>query len=266
MTKLKSTLLSLSLAAAALPLSANAVVLYATSNFFNGDTLVTIDTTTQTVTTVGNTGLAANFGLADFNGRLFGFDQVADLVEEIDPTSGAQLNAFNVGITTVGEGGIAFDSNGGGILTQCAAGATWRFDIGSGTNTPLAGGPCFDGLDFNSANVLYGLEQNSGRLFTVDATTGARTLVGNTGFSTGGLGGLTFDAMDNLYAITNGGALYGINAGTGASTFLFNTGLSRVSGLSALQRTAAVPEPATLGLLGLSLLGFGAARRKRQRA
>jgi hypothetical protein len=264
MRLVKTALITAGLAMAAAPFSANAVLLYATANFNSGDTLVTIDTNTQAITTIGNTGLGANFGLADYNGRLFGFDQIADRVEEIDPATGAQLNSFDIGVRTVGEGAISIDSNGNGFLTQCSAGGSWNFGLTPAGSTALGGGtPCFDGADFNSANVLYGLEQNGGGLFTIDTTTGARTLVGPMGFSSGGLGGLTFDALDNLYAITNGGTLYGVNAATGASTRLFDTGLRSVSGLSAIVPVAAVPEPATLGLFGMSLLGLGLMRRRR---
>ncbi len=118
-----------------------------------------------------------------------------------------------------------------------------------------------DGLDFNSLGTLYGFAQTTGDLYTINTSNGATTLVGISGTEPDGLAGLTFDSMDNLFAITRDGLLHSMDANNADATLIGDTGLSEVSGLSALN---GVPEPGTLVLLGMSLAAVGAASRRRR--
>lgn len=111
-----------------------------------------------------------------------------------------------------------------------------------------------DGLAFNVAGVLYGISQSNPaqgstpttRLYTIDQTTGAVTLVGDTGLSGFGLGGVAFDASGNLYAAlsttVSPSFLYKIDASTGAATLIGNIGFNSVCGL-AIQLPPAPPSP-----------------------
>jgi hypothetical protein len=82
-----------------------------------GNELVTIDETTGAGTLVGrlDSPMAA-FGLADYNGRLFTYDQIAYLVVELDPATGHTLNTYDLGLHLIGEGAIAFRSDGIGFV------------------------------------------------------------------------------------------------------------------------------------------------------
>jgi hypothetical protein len=83
------------------------------------ETLIRIDTASGAGTLVGNLSSRMEaFGLGTRNNRLYTFDQNADLVRELSPTDGSTLNSYDVGISTFGEGGLAFRADGIGFLAQ----------------------------------------------------------------------------------------------------------------------------------------------------
>ena len=246
---------------------AQSAILYSLSNFNLTNQLHRIDTNDVTnPVLVGNTDVAAGFGLGDFNGRLFSFDQVSDEIKELNPNNGATINTQALGADEVGEGGITFDTTGTGYLTssQQNTGRFRSFTFPGVGNTLIDNNldPSMDGLDLQPVTgVLFGLNQTNNDLYTIDTNNGDTSLVGNTGILIGILAGLTFDASGALYGINETGALYTINPNNGSAALLGNTGLSDVSGLSALQRAQPIiPEPSTfviwsvIGVVGLALV------------
>jgi hypothetical protein len=198
--------------------------------------LIAIDSTTGSGTLIGNLDSdMKGFGLAALNGRLYTFDQNADVVRELDSATGHTIDTIDIGIGNIaGEGAIAFRSDGLGFLTGYIYGM-WSFDITAHSSTYIGANPVMDGLDFDSKDILYGLSQMTADLYIIDQVTGATTLVGPTGFTASNLlGGLAFGSDGTLYAVINN-ALYTLNKNTGAGTFIGNIGFSRVSGLTALE-------------------------------
>jgi len=229
------------------------------------DELLTINSATGAGTLVGALDTSMlGLGLGTRAGKLYTFDQQADRVRELSPTTADTLNTYDVGIATIGEGGLGFRSDGIGFLASLAAGGLHTFDITLGTSAPFAAGatrPFMDGLDFNSSDVLYGISDVTLALYTINQITGATTLVGDTGFdSTSRLSGLAFRSDDVLFGVINDN-LYTINTGSGAATLVGAIGYDRVSGLTF------VPESrATFGLLGLAAMGLAGFRRRWARA
>ena len=91
-------------------------------------------------------------------------------------------------------------------------------------------------LAFNPAGVLYGLQNTSAELHTINQVTGATTLVGPSGLPAQNIGGLACDDAGNFYAAFGTGvgssSLYRINASTGAATLIGSIGFTGVSDIS----------------------------------
>jgi len=159
--------------------------------------LITINTTTGAGTLVGNLNSPMfAFGLGTRGNKLYAYDQVNDRIQELNPLTAQTINSINIGAGhLIGEGGLTFRSDGIGFLSQSSGsvGQLFSFDITVPNSTPITviNGlvPSMDGLDFNSSGVLYGIQQwqtvlqNGTGLYTINTSTGATTLVGNTGLT-----------------------------------------------------------------------------------
>lgn len=254
-----------------------AATLYAAT--FAND-LYVIDTDINSVSLVGSMDrFAQTFGLADYNGQLWGYDQTNYALFQLDTSDASTIQAISTGLPIRGEGALAIDGSGNGYL---GIGGTDSYEIQSFDLTAEDGALTWvasiydvlglDGMDFDSSNTLYAISQSyAGQtpttpysLFTIDTATAIPTMIGSTGISDTGMepiAGLTFDSAGTLWGMLDDD-LYTIDINTGVATFYMETGLVDVSGLSAI--TSPVPLPQTVWLFGSGLLGLiGIARRKK---
>lgn len=84
------------------------------------------------------------------------------------------------------------------------------------TNIFAAPGDGINGLAYDpGGDVLFGISSDSGDVYSIDVSTGAATLLGNTGLV--GFRGMTYDYNANkLYAISNCSTVYEINTNNGS--------------------------------------------------
>ncbi len=234
---------------------------------YYGNQLIRIDATTGVGSLVGDlsTSMSA-FGLAQRGGNLYTFDSNTDLIRQINPMTGTTVTSINVGLGPVlGQGGLAFGSDGIGYLSSALNPTSfapendlYRFDITTGKSSLVGfSGTALAGLAFLN-NTLYGIGKTNDTLYTVNTTTGATTTVGF-------LGAMAGSPFQSLSASPNGqlygtfdDRLFSINAITGAATAVDpnpanDSGFSSISGLTYVVTPAAVPEPASMILLGVGL-------------
>ena len=242
---------------------------------YSGNQLISIDQTTGLGTLVGplSNGMTG-LDLAASGGNLYTFDQINDKVRQLDPLTGSTLATIDVGIVTGGEGGFAMRADGTGFLSSTlgAVGTLWRFDINAPSSSlvTLSNGlaPSMDGLAFDSAGVLYGLNQGASdggnKLYTIDQSTGATTLVGALGVGNSAVGGLAFAPDGTLYATLSDlnpttAKLYKLDTSDGTASFVGNLAFDSVSGITFL---SPVPEPGTWMLLLAGCFTVLAMRRR----
>jgi hypothetical protein len=227
------------------------------------DELLSLDPVTGAGSLIGMLDTAmGGFGLASRGEAVYTFDQYTNRLRQLDPLTAGTLATIDVGVAIVGEGGIAFRSDGTGFLASSfyTAEELWGFDM-SVPDSKIIGSLDFgiDGLAFNEDDILYGLSQMSYDLYTINPVNAELTFVGSTGLiSHTILGGLTFSSDGTLYAVLND-ALYTLNPWTGAATLIGPIGYDNVSGL-----TAAAPLPGAVFLCGLGFVLVDRLRRSRR--
>jgi len=113
--------------------------------------------------------------------------------------------------------------------------------------------------------ILYAID-DSDKLYTINTSTGAATLIGDTGLGTFKIG-LGYDSNNNvLYGNdVHDHNLYTLSTTTGAVTLVGPNGTTaEIDGLADFGVVSSVPEPATMAWIGLAVGGLACTRRFRR--
>ncbi len=246
----------------------SASILYGiTGSGRTASSLYTIDTSTGASTLIGATGFNEVVSI-DFNpvtGTLYGISNDTQQLITINTTTGAGTAVANM---TWGKNSPDMSFNSAGTLYTWSEASPDRLNtvnLTTGATTEIGPNSLSTyqlGLDINSADVIY-VKNGDGNIYSINATTGAETLVVNIGgFDYDNI--LAFDPTDVLYTVDRTSSttsdLYTIDLTTGSTTLIGATGLGRLAALAFAP--SSVPEPVTLALMGLGLAGIGFSKRR----
>lgn len=272
----------------ALPAAASADMLIGITNDDNLISVNTADPGSSTLTAPLGAPAAA-LGIFYTGGDLYVYDTDNNVLDQVDPATGAIMASTNIGIpVTPGEGDVAF-YNGVGYLASTydangdfngSTGTLYQFTLGANSASVVSQSvPLLDGLAFSSTGVLYGLAQGGETLYTFNTATGSTLTTLSTGindncggFACYGFGGLTFGTSGALFASLSSfsgptSAFFEINPGTGSATALADVPFDQVSGLTSVPgQVVATPEPSFFPLCAAAALILAATRVFSRRA
>lgn len=259
-------LLGLSVSAAA-----QAVLLHGVENIGPTSNLVTIDSVTGQVVTVGQLQRSCEIdvcGLTGWNGgTLLYTDGTPGGVDEINPTNATTINTFPLPITDTG--GLSYDSGTGRLFSINNGFPIVAQDGLGGPLVPGFGNPVF----IPSFPGAMGGDDN-GRHFVSGASAGISEFDPITGeiirtfprFSPNA-SGLAFDGI-SIFAVALGfSQLFELDPNSGAIKGITDlTTQGSLTALAYLPNVGAVPVPAAVWLFGTALIGlFGFGKRRKEK-
>jgi len=226
----------------------------------NSGTLGTVDVDTGNVNVIGSMGVTMTDIAFDPSGNLYGVTFSA--LYSINKVTGSTTQIGSLGGASVNS--LVFDSAGN---LYAANNSLYTINVATGAATVVGTGGSYSSsgdLAFIGGELFLSSVGDS--LFKLDTLTGIGTLVGAIGSSA--VYGLATDNNIDLYGLTSTTVL-SINTATGAGSALVNyggQGLNAAWGSAFLSEAGGgtIPEPATLALLSLGLVGIGFARKKKQ--
>jgi hypothetical protein len=229
----------------------------------SNNSLVTIDQGTFAVTTVGSLGVGGDFGDLTYdqsNNTLYWIaGRGNNNLYTVNQTTGAATLVGSHGINDLFS--LAFDSNLGKLFAQSTNGNVYTLGLATGAATLVgANGIYPGGLAYNAnTNQLLSLAAGPGTINQINPTNGAATLLSSG--STINDNGFTYDSVNNIYWADDwSNNLYRFDAAFNRTT-VANLGAA-YDGIAYVP-TAKVPEPGSLFLIGLGLVGLVVRRSKR---
>lgn len=247
----------------------------------NTNSLVTIDTDTLAISTIGLLGVNFNFGGLAYDNTsqtLYMTDgrvenephRLENKLYKIDMATGHATLIGHHGVKDMF--GLAFDTSTHTLYGSQFLGGTGVYSLDTSTGSATYIGDTglergLGGLAYNSrTDTLVGSQDGYGDLYSVDRTNGSATLLYN-GARINDTG-LAYDSENNLYwGIDWDGYLYSWDIDNGYERTTHLSGLGAHDGLAFVENFTLnpVPEPATMFLLGTGIVGLaGITMRKKK--
>lgn len=225
-----------------------------------GAQLATVDVATGATSLIGGTGTALTDIAFSPTGDLFGISFSG--LYKVNSSTGATTLVGGLGSVSGTANALVFGSDG----TLYMAGNTlYSVDTSTGATTAIGAIGYQSGGDLAFIGSTLYMASSSNELIAVNTATGAGTSIGALGV--GSMFGLATPDNVNLYGVA-GQSVYLVDTTNGTATFqstfspTLGGGAFGLAFLSEAGGGGNVPEPGTLALVGLALLGVAVGRRR----
>lgn len=225
--------------------------------------LGTVDAATGNVNVIGNMGTFMTDIAFDPLGNLYGIS--FSNLYSIDKNTASATLIGNFGGTSLNS--LTFDAAGN---LYAANNSLYSINVATGAASLIgSGGDAYTSsgdLAFIGGELFLTSNSTPDNLFKLDTSTGFGTLIGNIGFNV--VYGLATNNNVDLFGV-DGTSVLSIDAVSGTGTFLVDysgQGLAAAGGAAFFSEAgaSAIPEPSTLAIFTLGIMGLASRRFKKK--